>query len=236
MRSVFLLLLLSNVLYFSWHFFNLEMDETSRPIPAMPGERLVMLAELEDSERPLMLRPDTVGPPVPVEPVATIPTAAEEPDDTLSRVCVAIHGIEQQSDLEMLLARLERHGAERIAHGEESGVRVNYWVILPPLERREDVEAAAEILAARRVRDYFIVRSGEHENAISLGVFSTPERAEQRKSQIEALRARLPQPRIELREVAAVNYWVTYRIDASAQQALQQTIPGIGMVRSESCR
>ncbi|MFO7643396.1 MAG: hypothetical protein R6W95_03340, partial [Desulfosarcina sp.] len=44
-------------------------------------------------------------------------------------------------------------------------------------------DEAAAMLDGKSVKDFFIVRSGEYENAVSLGVFSGPERARSRSEQ-----------------------------------------------------
>jgi len=65
--------------------------------------------------------------------------------------------------------RLTQRGVEH-DHG--------YWVYIPPLKRRADVEKKIGQLKERGVKDYFVVQEeGKWLNAISLGVFKTEEAA-----------------------------------------------------------
>lgn len=54
-----------------------------------------------------------------------------------------------------------------------------YWVYIPPLKRRVEVERKLAQLKERGVKDYFVVQDeGKWQNAISLGVFKTEEAAQ----------------------------------------------------------
>ena len=53
-----------------------------------------------------------------------------------------------------------------------------YWVYIPPLKTKADVEHTAEDLRARQVTEFFVVQdSPQWRNAISLGIFQTEESA-----------------------------------------------------------
>lgn len=53
-----------------------------------------------------------------------------------------------------------------------------YWVYIPPLKKRADLERKIEQLKQRGVKDYFVVQEkGAWLNAISLGMFKTEESA-----------------------------------------------------------
>jgi hypothetical protein len=63
----------------------------------------------------------------------------------------------------------------------QRGVEQNhgFWVYIPPLKRRADVERKIAQLKERGVKDYFVVQErGKWLNAISLGVFKTKEAAQ----------------------------------------------------------
>lgn len=54
-----------------------------------------------------------------------------------------------------------------------------YWVYIPPLKKRADLERKIEQLKQRGVKDYFVVQEkGQWLNAISLGMFKTQESAQ----------------------------------------------------------
>ena len=63
-----------------------------------------------------------------------------------------------------------------------------YWVYIPPLKKRVNVEKKIAQLKERGIKDYFVVQEkGKWFNAISLGVFRTPEAAQK---YIEMLRGK----------------------------------------------
>lgn len=63
-----------------------------------------------------------------------------------------------------------------------------YWVYIPPLKKRADLERKIEQLKQRGIRDYFVVQEkGQWLNAISLGMFKTEESA---RKFLTALRAK----------------------------------------------
>ena len=54
-----------------------------------------------------------------------------------------------------------------------------YWVYIPPMNKRADVDKKIAQLKERGVKDFFVVKEkGKWQNAISLGVFKTKEAAE----------------------------------------------------------
>lgn len=54
-----------------------------------------------------------------------------------------------------------------------------YWVYIPPLKKRANVEKKIAQLKERGIKDYFVVQEkGKWQNAISLGIFRTQDAAE----------------------------------------------------------
>jgi len=225
-RGFFFLLLLSNVSLVAWQYFEErsknEIVDVYRGI-AMVNNGLTLISELPEQRRPKLREAEqperdtsAVGA-APTEKSAEVegePTAAAESTTGIARDsrCYRIGDIVEKESVNKLMAWLRKNGASAIEQGQQQIKRSNYWVILPAYASREKANEAAEILLAKRIRDFFIVRSGDHENAISLGVFSTRERAERRYAQIVELKARLRKPKIESVERPAIRYQVTYKL------------------------
>jgi hypothetical protein len=104
-----------------------------------------------------------------------------------------------------------------------------YWVYIPPLKTKAEVNDAVEDLKARRVTDFFVVQDPpQWSNAISLGIFQTEESA---NSRLNALRdtgvhdAIMERRENFLRQVA---YYVRQPSDATVARltALQRDFPG----------
>jgi hypothetical protein len=96
--------------------------------------------------------------------------------------------------------------AARIQYREVPATEVRgYRVFLSAAASREDALAAARQLAARGVRDYYVVTAGDQENTVSLGLFNELANAEKRREEIAAqgFNARL-EPRTE----QATQWWI----------------------------
>ncbi len=235
-------MLLTNLAFIAWQYFHAEGDQQEVDIYhgiSMVNEGLTLLGELPPEKQPALRETadgdeaaeKTVGneavqtsvagdgktmtakaQDLGESPVQTRPPAGEV-------VCLRIGDIDGRPALDQLLKLLQANGATEIENGEMQVKRTNYWVMLPPYPNRAKADEAAAILSARRVKDFFIVRSGEYQNAVSLGVFSTHDRAKKRYDQIVGLKSRLRRPKIEAIELPAKRYYVSYRMDAAASRA-----------------
>lgn len=67
---------------------------------------------------------------------------------------------------------------------EQEQRQVGFWVSIPSLADRPSAEQIAADLRNAGISDFYIVPSGEDQNAISLGVFSQRERADRRATQV----------------------------------------------------
>jgi len=80
-----------------------------------------------------------------------------------------------------------------------------YRVYLPASGSREAALAAARQLAARGVRDYYVVTAGDQENTVSLGLFRDLANAEKRRGELSAQGfAAVLEPRTE----DAAQWWI----------------------------
>jgi hypothetical protein len=80
-----------------------------------------------------------------------------------------------------------------------------YRVYIPALEGRDAALDAGRKLAAKNVKDYYVVTSGAQENTISLGLFRDLANAEARR---DAVRAAGFDARLEPRLDDAQQYWI----------------------------
>ena len=239
MRGFFILLLLSNLAYFAWQYFTPERELAPAVSVQTQGKQLVMLSELADSERPApritaSAEEEAKTTPRPAVEMPQPESIAQTETDT-PELCVTVDQIAEAQQLTTLLNLLRPAGAGNIEQGEQAGVRGSYWVMLPPYSDKSAADASAKILSERKLRDFFIVRSGEYENAISLGVFSNEERARRRQQQLDALGSGLPRARIERIELPTREYWLRYRVEAAKQPDLRAGISGIGRLNETPC-
>ena len=231
MRGFFILLMLSNILFFSWVFYFSERDEPATPSMDMLGNRLVMLSEIPTNERPPLRQGQ-------VERAASSTPARileESPTTSIASMrCVTVTNIPNTADRDNLLNRLRELGVSQIEIGEEAGIRSNYWVILPAFRSREEANSMANRLTGQQLRDFFVVRSGEHENAISLGVFSTLERAQSRLNQINTLNLSGVNPEIEMMQLPTRSHWLRFRIGVEKSLPVE-VLRAVGEFQENDC-
>lgn len=82
-----------------------------------------------------------------------------------------------------------------------------YRVYLPAAGSREAALATARQLAARGVRDYYVVTAGDQENTVSLGLFRDLANAEKRRDEISGQGF---QAVLEPRTEEAAQWWIDY--------------------------
>jgi hypothetical protein len=225
MRGFFILLLLTNLLFFGWQFWFAPEQEQPKPyggmVPANKG--LVLLSELDESVHPQPREyvketeaesTETEAPVELIEPEVRADETAtpEEPASPLT-LCYSTVPLASSNEIEALKGELARIGIDETASETIETQTRNYWVMLAPYKSRNKAKEASDILKKRRVKDFFIVGSGQYENAISLGVYSSRERADLRYRQITSLKARLRKPVIEALELPAKRTVISFELE-----------------------
>lgn len=208
MRWLLLLLVFLNVLYWFVHLDNPE----GRAAPATPQLQVPAIQLLSE-----------VG----MTSLAA-PTFSLVPNGNIQR-CYTVGPFSSVAEAQRIATALQNAGAEGSAvRDAQSGDPSEYWVYLPPHPSRNDAVTVALGLANRGFRDYFIVRDGDRRNAISLGVFSTIERAQERQRQIRALGQ---DALIEVRPKGKPKFSVEYRSRADMEPRIEKLGYGNAVVR-----
>ena len=89
-----------------------------------------------------------------------------------------------------------------------------YWVILPASGSRKEANQHIKKLKKLKVKDYFLVATGSHENAVSLGVYSQKKLARRRVD--DMIRMGFI-PRMESVALPRKVYWVNWYKDSNFQ-------------------
>lgn len=167
MRVFILLLILGNAVFFAWHQFMREAAD--------PAAQIAQLQVNPEKIRPLKAEsaPAVAVAPQPRTPV---PAACVEwgffSGADVARADAAIAALTLAADAVM----------RRVADVE------GYWIHMPPLKTKPEVDRKLGELKALGVTDYFVVQdAGPWRNAISLGLFKNEEAA---KGELERLRQR----------------------------------------------
>lgn len=232
MKGFFILLLLTNILFLVWQQWFRADPVVNSPYGGISviNEGLPLLSELEPSKKPAARKADNkqpvvekvaVGKIMPIdlgEVVAKKEQKTEKPQTV--HYCYRSNEFESAEDAKSLQKNLEKTGLSSSEPTEIESQKTNFWVMLKPYESLKKANEAAKILSDKKLKDFFIVRSGQYENAISLGVYSTKLRADMRYKEVVALKARLRTPVIEALELPAKRYVLTLKFTEEEQKQL----------------
>jgi hypothetical protein len=169
------------------------------PPPALPP--------LQDGTGSLVLLGEAEAPPPPdAAEVGAVPVPMPE-----SAVCLSLGPFATPAELRVAMNALTPHTA-RIQFREVAGTELRgYRVYLPAAGDREQALAAARQLAARGVKDYYVVTAGDQENTVSLGMFRDLANAETRRDEIAGMGF---QPILEPRTQDGEQWWIDLAAEA----------------------
>jgi len=175
MRALFLLLMLANVLFFTYAHVVREGTHSADQISQLqinPDQvKLLKAADGAPQEVPLAReRPPASS--------KSIPPAASRTAPAVPAACLewGIFAGPNVARAEGALAQLELPAGqvERVVTDADG-----YWVHVPPLKTRAEVDRKARELRDLGVTEFFVVQDGgQWRNAISLGIFRTDEAAQ----------------------------------------------------------
>ncbi len=133
--------------------------------------------------------------------------ADQPPTDGLG--CYSLGPFSDPERAQALVERLQKAGVTAPALRTEQQRRVRgYWVYLPSFPSRDAAMAVAEQLAQQGFRDYFVVSGGEHNNSVSLGLFTLKSGSE---SRVQLVRSMGFDPKVDVRSDESTLYWVDYQ-------------------------
>lgn len=172
MRVFVFLLILANLLFFTWargYLGGGEQDVMRSVGQLRPDQiRIVSNDQAPEEKRRAPREADSASVTSPPSSVAAPPR---------EEVCFMLGDVSQTEadSLERLFAeKLPVFKLQRTAMSGNS----SYWVHIPSFRTRREAENRLEELKRQGVKEYFIMQEGSDSFAISLGVFSTPGAAE----------------------------------------------------------
>lgn len=199
LRLLAIALVVANVAVFALNFeagvySDRERRRGGEPYPDVPALQLAP----EEPARPEHTDPRDAAPAVPKTAAATAesgaaaspaPDAGQQtgaPPDTESApragTCLRFGPLPDPADAKALKARFAASAKIRLDEVEEI-TRRRYWIYLEPAPP-ESVARTLDELERLGVEDFFRIRDGSFENAVSLGVFSTRAAVDRRLAEI----------------------------------------------------
>ncbi|MGB5260762.1 MAG: hypothetical protein WBO34_09605 [Gammaproteobacteria bacterium] len=215
MRHIVYLLMIANLLFFSWNHFQAQTLEQSLPsLPPLPAD-VSTLVTLEEYSRETSAPADGQA----IEAL----TQAQPPGALSGGGCRALGPFREQEKVKDVADRLGERGLDPLVRPVENRVENGYWIYLSGKSK----EHAREIV--RQLEDHndteYYVGMGYF---ISLGTFRDIERAEIR---LEDLREKgFDDAILEQRYRTRVDYWLELPGDAAGIELLEGLtgeIPGL---------
>jgi len=219
MRALFLLLILANLAYFGYSRVALE--------GAGSGNQVAQLQISPDRIKLLKAAGGALPESRPA-PAKSIAPVAPKPAPAVPAACLewGIFAGPNVARAEGALARLELPAGQVERVLTDAG---GYWVHVPPLKTKADVDRKARELRDLGVTEFFVVQdAGQWRNAISLGIFRTDEAAQTflAKLKQQGVRSAIAARRENFLKQVAFHVREPDEATVARVTALQQEFPG----------
>ena len=207
MRSLCLVLILANILYFVWsQLIDVQVNALDR-VPARTAEpppRIVLAREAQ--EAPEEDEPEvSETEPQSASPIESPTQSTARTDGTQPFTCTSIGPFADLAEASQAQASLRGAGFSPRQRVEQGELWVGYWVSVQDLPTREAADQAMQALQSNDISDVYLMPGGDPGHTLSLGVFSDHQRAQRRADQARALGL---DARIEDRKRAGSVYWL----------------------------
>ena len=219
MRALFLLLILANLAYFAYSRVALE--------GAGSGNQVSQL-QINPDRIKLLKAAGGALPETPPAAAKLIPPAAPKPAPTVPAACLewGIFAGPNVARAEDALARLELPAGQVERVVTDAG---GYWVHIPPLKTKAEVDRKARELRDLGVTEFLVVQdAGQWRNAISLGIFRTDEAAQTFLARLkqQGVRSAIAARRENFLKQVAFHVREPDEATVAQVTALQQEFPG----------
>ena len=230
MRILCLLLILANVLYFTWSqmidVYVPNLERKGAP-PVEPPARIVLAREMIEANP----EERSVGPIRDVQPPAVEPLGGRSAPATQTALldtlaCMSVGPFADLPQASQAQAALRGAGFQPRQRMEQGEIWAGYWVSVQGLPTRDAADAALKTLSANGIDDVYVMPGSDPPNVLSLGVFSDYQRAQRRVDEVRAIGLT---PRIDDRKRAGSVYWIDVDLLEPGQiidSSIFQTDPG----------
>jgi hypothetical protein len=177
------------------------------------ASHLTRVAELGPLQREQLAA--DAQPPQPAQsaqPVGSTEVQAKATSSPASKTeCRALGPFREKNAAASAIRRLSDAGIAGNLRADTQQVRIGYWVYLPSYSSHAAAERAVARLRRAGYSDFYIIGGGEHQNAVSLGVFTEEDGADARAAQVGKFGFK---PKIDDRFKDEPVYWVDMRVAA----------------------
>ncbi len=191
MKWIIYFLLIFNIGFAAWHFrgLNARQDGAIDVSTINNENQLVLLSEFQQQQKKVKT---TAG----------------------GKLCYSLGPFIKKSQSDKARQLLRKNNVESKQLRLRDTSRRGFWVILPATESRKEANKHITRLKELKIKDYFLVATGTHANAVSLGVFSQKKLARRRVDEIIRLGFI---PRMESVALPRKVYWLNWYKNAQEQ-------------------
>ena len=208
MRALVFLLLLANLLFLAWaegYLGSSSNPDAFRVQQQLLADQVKVVAR--DEPPPETTNPENIGKAV----------ENKEPE-----ICLQLSNL-LTAEADLLETRLTEKLPAFTAVRTTVAASTSYWVFIPPVANKQEVDAKVAALKKLGVPEFFVVQeSGPNNRAISLGLFSSKEAA---NSRLEALRGQgVKSAKVGERNVKPASASLEIRGPEAQTEALRQAL------------
>ena len=217
MRAVFLILLVANLLFLAWAQWIDGPRDTGAHDALSRLPRLQLIDENQapkpsaaNSAPPPAAPPAALASPVEVEKVSLqIPNLPQVPR------CTSIGPFNDIAHAARAAGLLTQRGFELQQRAEEGETIEGYWVFVGGLTSDQDVNEVVGRLEKNGFTDAHVMKNFSTNRRISVGMFSTRDRADKRAAAVKAMGL---SPEVGERKFPGTIYWVDVALSAPDQK------------------
>jgi hypothetical protein len=182
-------LLIFNIGFAAWHFRGIEgpVESTENVLDVNNESQLILLRELKQQN----LKNSAGG-----------------------KLCYSLGPFTNKVEADNAQELLKEEKVETKSIRLRDTSRSGFWVILPATETRKEANQHIKKLKKLKIKDYFLVVTGSHKNAVSLGVYSQKKLARRR---VDDMIRHGFIPRMETVALPRKVYWVNWYKDSEFQ-------------------
>jgi len=201
-RVVFYILLAANLLFLAWA----QWIDGPRDAGAHDAlSHLPRLQLMDEKEAPKPSAALTPPPPATLAPVAAEKVALQIPSLPLVPRCTSVGPFNDIAHAARAAGLLTQRGFKLQQRAEEGETIEGYWVFVGGLNSDQDVNGVVAQLEQHGFTDAHVMKNFSTNRRISVGMFSTRDRADKRAAAIKAIGL---SPEVGERKFPGTVYWV----------------------------
>lgn len=240
MRALVFFLIFANLLFWAWaqgYLGTPSNPDAQRAQQQLLAERVRIVSRDEPPSDTKVPTEDVKPVEKPVAPVEAKPEPEQQPvadaevkaDDKPADACLRLADVVVDDALRLEKSLAEQFADFKTARTALKEASASYWVHIPPLASKKEADAKAVELKKLQVQEYFVIQeNGPNNHAISLGLFSTRDAADNYLDALKSKKVRSARITERNAKPATVSLEVSgpeARIDA-LRQAISDALPG----------